>query len=234
MKVFIDTTATRLGRAGTVVYVRELIAAMRRVGSGHEIMELAGPAGGGSRLVKKAVTAYRDVVWQNAVMPGLLRRRGADLLHSPVLRTTLRASVPLAITALDFYATRNPAAFSRWTAVYARQLERVLRNAKVIISISEFTRDELLDIYPQIPAEKIFVTPLGVAPKFHVAGQDEIERVLDKYSLKQPFMLCVNTLEPRKNLPAFISAFARASEQIDDDLVMIGGGAGFPGIRMMC
>ncbi len=231
MRIFFDTTATQLGRAGTVVYVQELLTALQRADSKHEIVEFSCrvPYAGKNRLLKKAQTAYRDIFWQNAVVPRYLKKHGADLMHSPVLRTTLRKDIPLAITALDFYALRDPKAFSRWSAVYGKQLSKILNNAKVILSISEFTKDELIHFYPEIPEEKIFVTPLGVSSDFRVASEEEKKRVRAKYNLDRPYMLCVNTLEPRKNLPAFIKAFNKTADKIAEDILMIGGSGWIPG-----
>ena len=74
----------------------------------------------------------------------------------------------------------------------------------------------------KIPESKVSVTPLAADPKFRPCqDQNEITRIKRTYNLPRPFCLAVGTIEPRKNLPFLVEAFAR-SKRNDHDLVIVG------------
>ena len=69
-----------------------------------------------------------------------------------------------------------------------------------LIAVSEATRADLLRFY-HLPQERIAVVPHGVSPEFFELDRSQIE----------PYLLCVSTLHPHKNLERLIRAFARGS-----------------------
>lgn len=87
-------------------------------------------------------------------------------------------------------------------------LPKFMQRADAIIAISENTRRDVMRLM-QIPSDKIKVIPEGVNPAFHpIDGQDELERVRNKYHLPARFMLFFSTIEPRKNLTTLFEAYA--------------------------
>jgi len=100
-----------------------------------------------------------------------------------------------------------------------------LKRADKIIAVSEFTKKEIIDYY-HIDPEKIECIYNAIADDF--AGNEEIsqaqkEAVRKKYNLPEKFMLYVGTLQPRKNIPHLIEAFARTKGKLDDAKLVIGG-----------
>ena len=66
-----------------------------------------------------------------------------------------------------------------------------MRAADAVVAVSEFTRDELVELLG-VPAERIRVVPNGVDPVFSPDGP----------AAEGDYVLAVGTLEPRKNLAA--------------------------------
>lgn len=105
-----------------------------------------------------------------------------------------------------------------------------LKKAGKIITVSEFTKKEILEIYPFAKAEKI--TPIHNGfPKtyFPIDSQEKINQVLAKYGIEKPFLLYVGRLEKKKNTPMLIESFSILKErypEIKEKLVLIGN-AGF-------
>jgi glycosyltransferase involved in cell wall biosynthesis len=96
-----------------------------------------------------------------------------------------------------------------------------------VICISESTKRDLCQ-YAGIRAEQVFVAPLAASPDlFHpVQDHDAAAARRQRYGLpSEPYVLTVNTIEPRKNLALAIRAFARLIEQEgirDLRLVLVG------------
>lgn len=83
-----------------------------------------------------------------------------------------------------------------------------LKHAKAIISISEFTKKELKDVY-NIDGRHIHVIHNGYPEDLYkqLDNGPAAAAVLDRYGLKQPYMFYVGRLEKKKNVAALVEAF---------------------------
>jgi glycosyltransferase involved in cell wall biosynthesis len=160
MRVAMDVSPLAQTRAGTARYLKGLIRELERR---DDVTVSTRSFGGKSRLS----TAARDGIWY----PFLLGREGAaDLLHCPTYRGPLRSRVPLVVTVHDLAVLRHPGAFNRWTRTYSpRVVPAVLRAARRVIAVSDFTRRELVELLG-VPDEKIRVVPNAVGDEFTREG----------------------------------------------------------------
>jgi glycosyltransferase involved in cell wall biosynthesis len=193
VRVALDVSPLRLTRAGSARYVEGLRSSLRgRI----ELRELAW--GGGGRVT----AAVRDSVWYPL---GLARAaRGSDVLHCPTFRAPLRSRVPLVVTVLDLAVLRHPELFNRWNRTYSRlTVPRVVRAARRLIAISEFTKRELVELLRVEPGR---VAVIGVPPRPGLAPEGP--------AAEGDYVLAVGTLEPRKNLERAAEAAARAGAEL--------------------
>jgi glycosyltransferase involved in cell wall biosynthesis len=179
MRVALDVSPLRLTRAGSARYVVGLRDALRaRV----KLRELAW--GGGRRTA----AAARDALWYPLALPRAAR--GCDVLHCPTFRGPFSSRVPLVVTVLDLGVLRHPGLFNRWTRSYSRAaVPRVLRAARRLIAISEFTKSEIVDL---IGIDPDLIEVIGVPPREWLTP--------DGPAADGEYALAVGTLEPRKNL----------------------------------
>lgn len=85
-------------------------------------------------------------------------------------------------------------------------------SADMILSVSEHTKKDIIDIY-QIPEEKIQVTYQSYQAKKTISDQDFEDIYLTSNRLKaQKYVLFVGNIEPKKNLKELISAMAYVSQ----------------------
>ncbi len=106
-------------------------------------------------------------------------------------------------------------------------MPRFLAQADHIITISESTRRDALQHYRLDPA-KIDVIPEGVEPRFTPAVEaDRLTAVRRAYDLPSRFILFVGTIEPRKNLPTLLAAYAALRVKYPDVGLVIAGGKGW-------
>jgi glycosyltransferase involved in cell wall biosynthesis len=92
---------------------------------------------------------------------------------------------------------------SRAAAIERATLGPAVRRAAGIVCISQATADALLARYPGA-AGRVTVAPLGSSPALRAEAMD----------LPLGFVLAVGTLEPRKNLPRLVEAYARLPEEL--------------------
>ena len=214
MRVAVDTTPLRLTGAGTARYLRNLLA---RLEPDHDVRRVAfgGPG--------KASVLARELAWYPFALG---RLGGVDVLHCPTYYGPVRPRVPLVVTVLDLSVIRHPEAFPRWTRTAVPVVApRVLRAARRILAISEFTRSEVVELLG-MPEEKVVAVPLAVEPEtFRPDGE----------AADGEYVLAVGTLEPRKNL----ARLAEATRRLGVELRVVGasgwGGvtAGGEGVRWL-
>ncbi len=106
-------------------------------------------------------------------------------------------------------------------------MPRFLARADRIIAVSEATRRDALRFYRIDPA-KIDVILEGVEPRFRPEPDPaRLAAVRRQYALPERFILYVGTIEPRKNLPTLLEAFAALRLQHPDVGLVIAGGKGW-------
>jgi glycosyltransferase involved in cell wall biosynthesis len=194
MRVAIDVSPLVQTRAGTARYLESLMRELRA----RDDVALTMRAFGRS---DRASTLARDAVWY----PFLVGREdAADVLHCPTYRGPTRSRVPLVVTVHDLAVFRHPEAFNRWTRAYSpRVVPRVLAAAQRVIAVSEFTRQELIELL-RVPDEKIRVVPNAVGDEFTNVGE----------AAEGDYVLAVGTLEPRKNLARLVEAVQRTKREL--------------------
>jgi glycosyltransferase involved in cell wall biosynthesis len=199
MRVGIDLSPLRLTRAGTARYLRILLGELE----GRDDVEITPIAWGGSGRVRAAV---RDAAWYPLGLPRAARR--FDVLHCPSYRAPFRSQTPLVVTVHDLALLRHPEVFNRWSRGYGRfAVPRVVRAARLVIAVSEFTRGELVELLDVEP-ERIRVVLNGISGLFTPEGR----------AGDSDYVLAVGTLEPRKNLHRLIEATRR----LDVELRIVG------------
>ena len=138
----------------------------------------------------------------------LLDSGAYDLYHE--LNYTLRASsLPSVASIHDLSTFSNPGSHpARRVAEMGRAIPHAVDRAQALITISEFSRREIVQRYPQAEG-KLFVVPVGVEPGFSPRTEVECMPVLHAQGLAwKNFVLFVGTLEPRKNLERCLQAYA--------------------------
>ena len=104
-------------------------------------------------------------------------------------------------------------------------LSRMVKRADFYISVSEYTKNEFLKHFSHIEPKRVNVIPLGVDQKFRTIEQDTVKRQLfQRYGIKNPYVLFVGGIEPRKNVKNILRGFGEISEKYSElDLVLAGG-----------
>ena len=149
------------------------------------------------------------IVWEQLVLPELLRRTGVEVLHAMAFVIPLLARCPSVVTIYDLSFLRYPQAFrpfNRWYLSHFTPLSA--RRAQRVIAISESTRQDVIR-YLHVAPERVEVIHCGVSPSFRPLRASEVERFRRERQLFDPFILFVGTLEPRKNVELLVRAYAR-------------------------
>ena len=137
-----------------------------------------------------------------------LRRRPVDILHVQYTSPPL-TPCPVVNTIHDLSFEHLPETFKRRSWRQMRlTIRRSAQTATQIITDSNFSRDDIIRTYKLAP-DRVTATPLAASAKFKpVEDLNEIGRVRQRYGIVGDYILTVGSIQPRKNLPRLIRAFA--------------------------
>lgn len=235
MRVLVDVSRVADEPVGTGVYVVNLTAALA---AGRQVdLHLLARNGDARRWRSLAQGArVHDRVplgglalraWNWFGRRRFVRRLGADVWHGPDTALPEDVETHTVVTVHDLTVIEQPDVHDAATLSERRRaLRSAVRTADVVVAVSNDTAARIHEnLHPRAP---VMVAPHGVdTARFRPAGDDrmresDLER-LRTLGVEPPFVAFVGTMEPRKNLPGLIEAFARiAPEHPDLKLVLAG------------
>lgn len=177
-------------------------------------------------FLDKKLSAY----WRYASITSQLKADNIDIFHglsNEIPQGLQKAGIKSVVTIHDLIFERLPHLFKPIDRrIYRHKFQSACRRADVVIAISEQTKRDLMELY-QVEDQKIKVVYQDCNPIFkQQIGQRERAEIRKIYNIDGPYILCVGTLEERKNQHRLVEAFA----QIKDNgfkLILVGKQTGY-------
>ena len=166
------------------------------------------------------------IPWEQLLAPPMLKLSGADVYHGVLNVAPLFCPVPSVVTIHDLAFWSFPKTFRRVNRAYLTWATKVsAKQSAFILAVSEATKREIVR-YLDYPAERIIVTHDAADARFAPPTSATLEAFRRRAGLPQRFVLFVGTLEPRKNIPTLLDAYAKIAHATNAPLI-IGGGKGW-------
>lgn len=224
MSVTVDVSAAVNARAGLGRYAANIARATADLHPGQvsvfynrtrsslvpwEIERLAG------RSIRMGYKPWRMAVWMaqlagvgfNQLLPDTACFHATEHLLMPL------RGVPSVLTVHDLIYHRFPEHHRRLNYWYLNAaMPLYVRRADAIITVSEHTKKDLVELYGT-PPEKVMVVYEAASPHFappasKAEREAGLERVRALYALPDAYLVTLGTVEPRKNLTRLLEAFA--------------------------
>ena len=141
-------------------------------------------------------------------LPRALRRLRAALVHTQYA-IPLRSPCPAVVTVHDLSFERGLQG-RRDRIVFKRVVPHAVRNAARVLTVSERTKRDLVELY-HVEPEHVVVTPNGVDPAFRPAADLPVREA-------DPYALAVGAIQGRKNQLAALAA----AKEVGLELVVVG------------
>jgi glycosyltransferase involved in cell wall biosynthesis len=217
-------------RAGIHVYIRQLLAYLPQVEPNWRYRVFVGRDGLPDNLPMELRRArmptenpIRRIIWEQVAQPWQLG--GLDLMHELAFIAPMIMPCPFVVTVYDLSFIRYPQRLPRLRRLYLRLFTGMsCRRARRVLAISQSTADDLVALL-KIPRDKIDLAIPGVDPRFCPLPAREVAAWRARKGLPDRFLLFVGTLEPRKNLPMLLRAYAAlpTADREACHLVLAGG-----------
>lgn len=224
MRIAIDATAIPVLKAGAGVYTDELVRSLLALDRedtltvfvrGHAFTDLPRQHKNLRLLSAHVPTRIGRFVWEQTLLPVLLRRLRIDVLHSPH-HTTPVAPLPCrrVVTIHDVTFYIYPGRYGPARRLYMRTTTRLsLQLADAIIVPSATVRDDLHRLLGVSPS-RVRVVPEGVNPRFQPpSDESHLATIRARYAGGEPYILNVGSLEPGKNQTTLVRAYRRLRDR---------------------
>ncbi len=236
MRICLDVSPTAQGHAGLGRYAGEIACALAEYKS-HLPLTLFYNRQGEARLPEPLrhlpcqTVNWGNKPWRLAVLLSQLIHwpldatfGASDIFHATNHLLAHFSQAHTVFTLHDLIFLRYPEyhlPYNRWYLTFS--MPRYLKAAQVIITPSEWSRQDALKFY-HLPESKIKVIPEASAPVFQPTSDVvRLAEIRAKYHLPEKFILHVGTIEPRKNLARLLDAFKLLLSDVPDlRLVLIG------------
>jgi glycosyltransferase involved in cell wall biosynthesis len=227
-RVAVDATAVPAKLTGAGVYAARMLAALALRGE-VDLDVFVAPASARS-LAAPGLDLYpvraaglgrpARIGWSYLGAGRAARSVGADLLHGIHYELPRRAGMPTVVTVHDLTLVTHP----QWheaskVRFFGWAMRRSVAAASRVLCVSATTARDLTEHLGVDPA-RVDVTPLGT--DLRPASEQAVAAVRRRLGVDEPYVLGLGTLEPRKNLPALVHAFASLAQQLPHRLVLAG------------
>ncbi|MEO0563003.1 MAG: glycosyltransferase family 1 protein [Chloroflexota bacterium] len=218
--------------AGIHGYIYNTLAALPGV-INDENVHLTAMVGANNPLTLDGVTVQhaftdtqrpsRRVLWEQLAQPWSLSRY--DLYHAMAfVAPALPYSPPTVVTVYDLSFIHYPNVLPAARRAYLRTFTaHTARKAARVIAISESTARDVVEQFGVAPAQVDVAVPGVDTEQFRPLPEAEVRAFREKHDLPDVFWLFVGTLEPRKNLPTLLRAYAQLPRNARPPLVLAGG-----------
>lgn len=185
---------------------------------------------------KKVVADYRwYTISEQINMPKILNQYNLDLVHFPHFNVPIFYRRKFIITIHDLILLHfptlkgtqlNPIFYWIKFFLYKIVIGSAIRRSKKIITVSKFSKKDILANYPFLKKDKVVIT-YEACDKKRKKIFEKNDKILKKYAIIKPYLLYVGNAYPHKNLDRLLDAWGiflnKFSKGTDDlNLVLVG------------
>ena len=172
-------------------------------------------------FLNKKLSAY----WRYSSITSQLIENKVDVFHglsNEIPQGLNSAKIPSVVSIHDLIFEKLPSHYKAIDrAIYRYKFKSACNRSDSIVAISEQTKRDIVELY-QVDENKIEVIYQDCNPIFKNAIDPETRSKIRKsYNLNSPYVLCVGTIEERKNQLLLTRAFAALNNK-DFQLVLVG------------
>lgn len=168
-----------------------------------------------------SIRGSRFYTWEQMALPWALRRDRVDLYHAAANTAPWWQPCPMVVTIHDVLLYRIDDDESGHFLFYWRKvLPHCVARARKIITVSEFSRQDLIDAWG-VPPEKVQAIHSGRDTYYHRLPQEELSLLRAKYQLPERFIFALGAQAPRKNTVRVVEAFRVLKRECKSDCALV-------------
>jgi len=156
----------------------------------------------------------------------LLKELKGDLVHFPHFNHPLLYKGQFVVTIHDLTLSQYAERGSKIKRnIYKKVIDHAAKKSSRILTVSDFVKRGIAKEF-SLPPDKIVTTYNGIDEKFCKITNPKTLKKVEKYGLKNPYILSLGQWREHKNLLRLVEAFSKVSRELDKkrelDLVFVG------------
>ena len=218
MRFGLDGTPLDRKKAGVGHYTLQLARSLAAIAPAHDFEIISpdcfsldstelGQSLSNLHFVSAGVNGWSRRGWWSVTLPRYCSRASFALFHGTNYELPYWSKCPTVLTIHDLSLLLFPHTHEKPLVRRARlKLPLMARKADVIITPSEAVKREVCE-HLGVEPEKVFAIPEAARAAFYRVHRAESNPVCKRLGIEDEFILCVGTIEPRKNLINLVRAF---------------------------
>lgn len=234
MKIAIDSrSATLHAGSGIGTYTKNLVLNLLNMNSSDKLNIIW--TGDFPSDIKKdnsdifLISGRHSEFYEQLYVPNLLIKNNIDLYHIPQngIGFPFDSSINTIVTIHDLIPYIMPETVGKgYLKRFLRDMPYIVSQAAGIITVSEYSKKDILRFFPEFPEEKIFVTPLAANATFKPMDKNLCRKcVKDTFKVTNPFILYIGGFSKRKNVKELILAFKKVKSSLNKNYKLLIAGS---------
>ena len=166
-----------------------------------------------------------NLFFENYYYPSILQEYHIDLHHIPQNGIGLSSSysTPSVVTIHDLIPYIMPETVGKgYLERFLTDIPFIIKNCKGILTVSNYSKKDILRFFPNCPEDKIYVTPLAANSSYKPLSKDKCkDYIYKKYKINTPFILYLGGFSKRKNVYELIVSFKNILSSLSKDYSLV-------------
>lgn len=211
MRIAIDISHSQKIQTGIGTYAENIISNLKKLDNENQYFYFKAPSLSQKKsFITRFINAFLDMSWRQIILPLKLLFQKIDIYYSPAYYSPLFSPAKVVVVIHDLIFLKFKEEYHPFWYYYLKLSTSIsLKRANIIITPSQYTKNDVLENYKNINKDKIKVIYEAPDKDFRVVeDRNKIDDFKSKYNLKNKFLLYVGGLTKHKNIEGLLKIFA--------------------------
>lgn len=167
--------------------------------------------------------------YEKCYIPRHLKNNDINLYHIPQngIGFNFDSYTPTIVTIHDLIPYIMPETVGKgYLERFLRDMPNIISNSTAILTVSEYSKNDILKFFSFYPADKIFVTPLAANHHFKPLDSSICKSYIkNNFGIDDPYILYIGGFSSRKNAFGLIKAFNSIYKDLKKPYKLLLGGS---------
>jgi glycosyltransferase involved in cell wall biosynthesis len=167
--------------------------------------------------------------YEKCYIPNALNKIYANLYHIPQngIGFDFDTKIPTIVTIHDLIPYTMPETVGKgYLERFLSDMPNIISNSCGILTVSEYSKKDILKFFSSYPEDKIFVTPLAANNNFKPLDKNACKLYVENtFNINDPYILYIGGFSLRKNALGLIKAFSKVYKDLNKSYKLLLGGS---------
>lgn len=163
--------------------------------------------------------------FENFYIPSYINNHSINLYHVPQNGIGINPNINTlnVVTIHDLIPYVLPqTAGPKYLKNFLSDMPKIIENADGIITVSDYSKKDILKFFPSFPPERIFVTPLAANDNFKPLNKTKaLQDVQKKFNFTGDYIMYIGGFSSRKNVLSLVNVFNEISSSLNDSTKLL-------------